>query len=104
MLVGVVGVELRVEGDPDFRAFLADGRDQDLPGVTRHLGGFLDPAIIQALIGADLVDVVLDPGKDELSAVFAEDAVALDLVIAVEAEFMDLLNEKLVDRFIDRVL
>src|SRR5581483_8472639 len=96
-LIGLVGLELGIERHPDFRAFLADSRDQGFPGGFRDGVRLFYPGDIDALERLDVGDVVTNAGKRELSTVPPLDRRLLDLVEAREAQGFHLVREQLVN-------
>ena len=103
-LIGRVGLEGGVEGDPDLRARLPDRRDEDAPGVIGDGLGLLDPGDVDPFGRLDLGDVAAEPLEEELGPVTAQDGGLLDRVEVAQAEELDLIGEDAVHRVPDRGL
>ena len=100
-LVGLVGLKLGVEADPDAAAGLSDGRYQDIPRQPADRLRFLTPTNIHSLERFDIADVVAQAGEGKLRAVLTPDRGLGDLIEPQQAQRFNLVAEQLVDRILD---
>src|SRR5262249_47818634 len=67
--IGIICLQLWIEGYPNLGVFLPNSRDQYTPRVPRNLVRFLYPTNINTFIRLDLSDIVLDPFKTKRSPI-----------------------------------
>ncbi len=103
-LIGRIAFLAGVEANPDPRALLADGRDQDVPGFVGNALRFLHPANIDAFERLDFLDRLAQALEDEQRAGVAGDRRFGDLEPALQAEIPDLILQQPVDRVGDGAL
>ena len=85
-----------VERDPDLGPLLADGGDQQVPGISVDVLGFLHPADVHTLQALDLGRVELEALEDELAAVDRLDARLRNAEKVIQAPGADAVTEQAV--------
>src|SRR3990167_5399115 len=103
-LISFVVLEFRITRKPDFRAFLANGRNQNGPGILADRLRFLDPDAIYRLVGFNPRDVLAQAIESEFRPVKPLDRLSLHIVETGQAHRFDLIAQELQNRILDGVL
>ena len=103
--IALVGLQLRVHRDPDLGALFADRGGQDVPGPLGDRLPLLDPANIDGLEGLEVLSRDARQAREkDLRSVLSPDRALEHVVLAGQAQRLDLIDQELIDRVLQRLL